>query len=331
MIRHSVGIAVLVAGCAWGAAVAQDVRYAAWDRQLEQGKALASQGRYAEARQVFEKARAEAEHFGTADTRLAIALNNLGSVYAHLNDLNQAEQCYRRSAGVWRAAHGDRDPNLIAPLTNLSSVYLARRQFAQSESSAAQALELATAGLGPDHAVTAALLSSLANLRLSQGDYDGAAARAEQALAIMRKQPAGPEQATALDNLGTIYAAQHRPEKASPLFAEALDVLAASRQPEHPAWIRALKDQSAIDVQNGEYAKAEGELSRALELAERVLPSNHPDTAAVMRSYAQVLRKTRRKSEAKKLEAKAAVIEAQSGRANGVGYTVDVRSLSGFR
>ena len=303
----------------------------AWDRQVEQGQALCRQGRYAEARQIFEKVREQAEHFRATDTLLAIALNNLGSVYSHLNDLSQAEQCYRRSAAAWRAARGDHDPNLIAPLTNLSSVYLARRQYAQAESAAAQALDLATGSVGPDHPVTAAILSSLANLRLGQGDFEGAAARAEQALAIMRRQPAGPEQATALDNLGAVYLAERRPEKASPLFAEALEVLANIRQPEHPAWIRALNEKGVLDMQSGDYEKAETEFARALEIAAKALPPAHPDTAGVLRNYAQLLRRTRRKSAAKKLEAKAAVIEAQSTRSNGLGYTVDVRSLSGFR
>ena len=303
----------------------------AWDRELQRGQLLASQGRYQEARGIFEKERDQAGRFGPANPRLAVALNELGAVYAHLDDLGQAERCYRLAVAIWRALPGVQDVNLIAPLTHLSAIYGARREYSRAEKTALQALDLANAGLGPDHPATAAILASLANLRYTQGDFEGAAARAEQSLAIMRKQPAGIELATALDNLGVIYMAQKRVEKAAPLLTESLDVLASLHQPEHPFWVRLLKDQSAVHVQAGDYRQAEAELSRALALAERVLPPNHPETAAVLRAYAQLLRQTRRKSEAKKLEARAAVIDARSTRQNSIGLTVDVHSLASFR
>jgi hypothetical protein len=53
--------------------------------------------------------------------------------------------------------------------------------------------------------------------------------------------------------------------------------------------------------------------------------------ARVLTEYAALLRRTKHKSEAKKLEARATVILAQSGRDNSLGYTVDVRGMSSFR
>jgi hypothetical protein len=44
-----------------------------------------------------------------------------------------------------------------------------------------------------------------------------------------------------------------------------------------------------------------------------------------------VMRKTKRKGEARKLEVQAAQIMEQAGKENGLGYTVDRRALSGFR
>jgi tetratricopeptide (TPR) repeat protein len=298
-----------------------------WDDELERGKALAGQGRYEEALRVFEKLIDSAEGLGPTDTRLAITLNNAGAAYWHLKDSHHAESCYLRSVEIWQAARGPSDPNLVVPLTNLSNVYLARGQFTRSEAAAGKALDLAGASLGPDHPVTAAILSSLATLRFYQGDFEDAAERAKGALAILRERGPRPEHATALGNLGVIYQAQGRVDKATPLFAEAIEVLAQANLPEHPAWIRALRNQSFVHAQAGNWRQAELELVRALDLARKVVPPKHPETAVVLRAYAALLRKTHRKTEAKKLEAKAAGIEADADRRNTLGYTIDVHRL----
>ncbi len=323
----ALGILLLMTTALWG--VTPDA--AAWDRELQRGQSLASLGHYVEARGIFEKERDAAEQFGPANVRLAVVLNELGAVYAHLDDLSQAERCYRMSVATWRAVPGVQEVNLIAPLTHLSLIYVARHEYSRAERTALQALDLANANLGADHPAAAAILASLANLRYTQGDLEGAATRAEQSLAIMRKQPAGIELATALDNLGAIYMAQKRAEQAAPMFAEAIAVLTGCNQPEHPVWVRVLKDESGVHTEAGDYGQAEAELIRALALAEKVLPPNHPETAAVLRTYAQLLRKTRRKSEARKLEVKASLIESQTAQKNSLGYTVDAHSREGFR
>ena len=72
-------------------------------------------------------------------------------------------------------------------------------------------------------------------------------------------------------------------------------------------------------------------MKRSLALAEKTLGPNHPDLARILRDYAAVLRKMRHKGEAKKLELRAAQIMDQAGKDNALGYTVDRRTLSGFR
>jgi tetratricopeptide (TPR) repeat protein len=115
------------------------------------------------------------------------------------------------------------------------------------------------------------------------------------------------------------------------LFEEALRILERSNQPEHPAWIRALDEYSLVLLARRDYQQAEALLKRSLALAERTLGSDHPEVARILHGYAAVMRKTGRKSQARKLEARAARIQQDSDRANAIGYTVDLRSLSAFR
>jgi tetratricopeptide (TPR) repeat protein len=310
-----------------GAAAVDD----AWERQLARGRELASQGHYSEARATLELARDQAEKFGPADPRLAIALTNLGAVALRLNDIGAADRLYRRSAAIWER-RGDA-VNSLAPTTNLAAVYLARAQYSTAESLLRHALEVSEARLGPTHPQTSVILTYLADSAFDQHDLDAAVRLSERSLAIVRiNHPAPhPDIAIALDNLGTMYRAQKRLQDSSRVYAEAIGILEASGQPEHPAWIRALNGYSAVYFDQGRYGEAEKLLQRSLALAEKTLGPNHPSVAGILRDYATIMRKTKRKGEAKKLELQAAEIVAQAGRDNALGYTVDRRTLSGFR
>jgi tetratricopeptide (TPR) repeat protein len=301
------------------------------DRQLELGSALVGQGRYQEARLALEKARGQAEQLGPDDARLAIALNNLGAVALRLNDIAAADRYYRRSATIWKR-RGDA-VNALGPVSNLAAVYLARAQYTSADALLQHALELSEAKLGPDHAQTAVILAYLSDSAFGLRDLDTAAHWSERSLAIVRRihpEP-HPNVAVALDNLGTIYREQKRLEESSRLYTEAVAVLDASGQPEHPAWIRALNGYSAVYFDQGRYEEAEPLLQRSLALAEKTLGPNHPGVARILRDYAVLMRKTKRKGEARKLELQAAQIMDQAGRDNALGYTVDQRALTGFR
>lgn len=327
MHLHSVGALILLLCAGAGASLTDD----AWDRQLAFGKELANQGRYLEALNVLDQARAQAERFGPSDNRLAIALNNLGSVHLRLNEVAEAERCYHRSATIWER-RGD-VVNTLAPATNLAGVYLARRQYTAADNLLRHELELATEKLGPEHAQVAAILTYLSEAAFEERHLESASRLSERALAIVRvNHPTPhPDVAIALDNLGTLYRAQKRLEESTRLYREAVQVLEAAGQPENPAWIRALNGWSAVYFDQGRYEQAEAMLKRSLALAEKTVGPNHPNVARILRDYAAVLRKARRKGEARKLEVRAGQIMDQAGRDNGVGYTVDRRALSGFR
>ena len=64
------------------------------------------------------------------------------------------------------------------------------------------------------------------------------------------------------------------------------------------------------DSQGG-YAEAEPLYSRALAIAEKALGPEHPTVATALENYAVLLRKTNRKAEVAKMEARAQVIRAK--------------------
>ena len=60
----------------------------------------------------------------------------------------------------------------------------------------------------------------------------------------------------------------------------------------------------------GQYAKAEPLYKRTLDIMEKALGPNHPTMANALENYASLLRKTRRASEAAKMEARAGAIRS---------------------
>jgi tetratricopeptide (TPR) repeat protein len=319
----------LLLGWAVSGALAAVANNTAWDRQLECGRKLVSQGRYAEARDVFEQARKQAEQFGSEDTRLAAVLNDLGSVDYRLDDLPLAERWYRRSAAIWEA-RGDAE-HAVAPLANLAGLYLTLKRYSAAEDLLRKALDIATGKLGPDHPQTNTVLAFQANLAFSRRDYNTAASLSERVVAGVWKTrgPADPQLAAVIGNLGRVYRVQGRKEESARLFLEAAQILERHGQPDHPGWIRALEDLSAVRFDDRLYDQAESLLSRSLEVAERALGPNHPEVGRLLEERATVMRKAGRKKEARMLETRARRIEQRSATDNALGYTVDLRSLPG--
>ena len=77
---------------------------------------------------------------------------------------------------------------------------------------------------------------------------------------------------------------------------------------------RSLNNLAAAYAAQGKYAEAEPLYQRALAILEKVLGPDHPDVAAVLSNYADLLRATKRGTEAASLEARAAAIREKAGR-----------------
>jgi hypothetical protein len=75
------------------------------------------------------------------------------------------------------------------------------------------------------------------------------------------------------------------------------------------------------------YGEAKAALERALAIDLKQLGAEHPQTAGTMLQYARLLRATKRKAEAARMEAQAHAIELQNARQGFAGYTVDATDL----
>ena len=147
----------------------------------------------------------------------------------------------------------------------------------------------------------------------SAGKFSQAVPLVQRALAIREKILGSehPDVAASLDNLAGLYRDQGKYAEAEVRYRRALAIGEKALGPEHPRVAASLNNLAGLYHAQGKYGQAEPGYRRALSILEKALGPKHPDVATVLESLAVVLRKTKRTAEAKELEARARVINAQ--------------------
>src|ERR1043166_4096585 len=97
LARHSLVLALLSTLHLQQARGAADL----WQLYQDQGTRAYSEGRVAEAEQLFEKAILEAKKARPADIRLADSLSSLAAVYKDAHRYQESERLYRQATGIY--------------------------------------------------------------------------------------------------------------------------------------------------------------------------------------------------------------------------------------
>jgi len=95
-----------------------------------------------------------------------------------------------------------------------------------------------------------------------------------------------PRLAGRLNELGILYAKQHKYAQAEPMFQRSLEVGVAALGSDHPAVAIILKNIGILKASQRQYAEADFLLSQSLSLTNRVLGHEHPIAAVTMRTIA---------------------------------------------
>ena len=110
--------------------------------------------------------------------------------------------------------------------------------------------------------------------------------------------------------LAELYRDQEKYEEAEPLQKRALAIDEKSLGRDHPHVATDLNNLALLYQAQGKYAKAGLLYRRSLVIVERSLGPEHPYLATGLENYADLLRLTKRETEAKKKEARAEAIRA---------------------
>lgn len=95
-----------------------------------------------------------------------------------------------------------------------------------------------------------------------------------------------PRLADSLNELGILYAKQHKYAQAEAMFQRSLGVSVAALGSDHPDVAIILKNIGILKASQRQYAEADLLLSQSLSLINRVLGHEHPTVAVTMRTIA---------------------------------------------
>ena len=231
---------------------------------------------------------------GAEHASVAASLNNLAIHYAEEGDYTQAELFDQRALSIREKRLGPEHPQVAASLNNLGVLYRDRADYAKAGALFRRALSILEKALGPDHPNVALLLYNLATVTDLGGDYAQAEPLYQQALARWEKRLGAdhPQVAVYLQGLAGLYEKKREYAKAEPLYQRALLIREKAFGPDYADVGTTLNDLGRLyfeRAQEGDYARAESHLKRALTILETAL-GDHPRVVPPLANLARLYR-----------------------------------------
>ncbi|MEM7156223.1 MAG: serine/threonine-protein kinase [Myxococcota bacterium] len=296
--------------------------------QLERVEALASLGKKVEARELLEKAAAEAETLGyapleiSADAQRALNFEKAGdfesataagkrAVYAAMRERQFAlamsvANTLINVVGV-RVGDLDRGRDLAAlsealdpgtepyqeaiRLSHLCALENKANRYGEAQEHCERALAILEEEYGPDHLLVSVVLLDLGAVLLPQGHIAEASQMFERSLAIAERTrgPTHPLTINALAHYANVLREQHRLAEARPIAKRVYDVRRATYGRRHYLTANILVLGALVDGQLGEHEKALEKYQEVASVYEEKLKPDHPELAFAYLDLAETL------------------------------------------
>jgi tetratricopeptide (TPR) repeat protein len=255
----------------------------------------------------------------------AMTLAARGALLHDLERSSDAEKSYVEALNLFRQ-HPDAAvlaDHITAVSLSLASLYLEIDQPSKAVKLRLEDLlggQLSTANKGRVYGV-------LAGIAYAQRRYADAEAGWLKEIAIREGEKNPMDTAVALSNLGVLHATMGNFQKAETRLRRAVELFESSPGLEHPKSIRAQSNLGQILLRNGRQEEAVEWLGKAYERGLKWFAAESTISSQLCLDYAQALRKTGRKDEAKALEARLKRLPGATVSALRSRSTVDVMTL----
>jgi tetratricopeptide (TPR) repeat protein len=215
-------------------------------------------------------------------------------LYKHGKDA-YAREDYRQAekdllASKQAAESADISPDKLASIvSDLGTTYQAMARYTDAEPLDRQALAMRERLFGPESREAGVSMTNLVSVLLfRKAEVAEAETLASQAVSILEKAIRGRDNALvkALDNLGTIYQAEHRDIEAKKLCERALSIVGQNSTDR--VAITVLNHLARLYSDEGDYARAEQFANRALQTAEQMTGQGSERTAAAVTALASL-------------------------------------------
>lgn len=242
----------------------------------------------------FEQARASLEEAevilkrspASLAAELAETLNWKGACYLYQAGYVTARKSFETAISIWEKIGAAHHPNYAQVLENLGLVYAeGLANFARAEECYQQALMI-NQGWSEQGIRTAQSLGNLSMLFLTIGDEQQSLNLGRQAVHLLERQKQVRAYATALNNLGRIYARLDSLEQAENLYQQAITIYLSRYSPLTVRHATFLSNLGAVHELLENYETAEAEYRQAIEIIVEVLGQENPYYAAFINNLA---------------------------------------------
>lgn len=223
---------------------------------------------YREAIEIYERTQ------GPNGRDLAVALDNLGSLYMENGRLDEAEKLRLRALEIFKSILDPTHPSIATALGNLAVLYQFQGRLQEAQETFLKAFEITEKAFGPESRQTGIIADNLAGLYRSQRQFD----------------------------------------KAEPFYQRSVQILEKTLGPDHPDTALALQNYAILLDELGQHEKAEANIKRALAITERLYGPSHENVAAALNTLALQYIEQSRWPEALETSRRAAAISVNLAR-----------------
>jgi tetratricopeptide (TPR) repeat protein len=265
-------------------------------------------GRWQEAESTFAAALASgANRLGQACAGLI--LNNMAAKTAVSGRLAEAEVLAARSLSILEERYPPDDPVLLRPLQTLFAVRFEQGKIAKARE-AFRRMRSIQIDKPEDRALVACVAASLL-----QAEGRPKEAESEYLSALSAWEEAGrgttADAASVLGFLGSLYIEERRFEEARRALNAALSTFTTDQDAVPMDRIKLLTVRSVLHARQGEWRDAEEDLRVAISMADRETRADPAFFVSLWANYAYVLRKNRKRREARSIEVRVRALGAR--------------------
>jgi len=297
---------------------------------LKAGLYLNRRGRYAEAKDLEERALAIREReLGSDHPDVAECLNALGDVYDNFGDYARSAAVRERSLSIRERALGPDHRDTAMSLHGLAASYVYQARYVEAQTLYERSVDVFERAVGPDSPNLATALSNLANVHVYQARYADALPLYERALSIMERAfgSEAPDVAFGVYGLADVHYCLGHLDESKRYNERALSIWERSFGPDHQYVSFPVEALGNIHARRGESDVAEPLFKRAIAIRERALGPDHPQVAIPLTTIADFYRDQGRYDDARANYERAIAIRE---RALGAEHSLLAASLAGL-
>ena len=300
---------------------------------MRQGQFLQDQGQFREAESKFQSALKLTERSANSPTQQAAALSHLATVNADLGRMDNAAGFFDRAASILLKARGETDPALQTVRLELAGLYMRFGQLSRAAGLLNRVVEAQSKGPQISSFQMAQAWDALACLDSLKKKFPAAEKAARRAILVLEdvKGPGEMQLAVVSMHLANILDSEGRTAEALAHAERAAEILERTAGMHPVIEGEALMSLALLSASSGQTDRAETMSRQAVALMERVYGPDHAYTGWTLLLRTEVLRRLKRKPEAKVAEKRARQILAGSGEVARLGGTVPVGALFPFQ